>query len=325
MPAQKASSKSAPKPADDLPPVIWLGGGSGAGKSTVSRAIAYRFDLAWYRIDARGYAHRDQLIARGKLGADSAAETPDQRWLDAGPHDLATRFVETSEHLFPLILEDLRAMPRDVAVIVEGPQLLPRLVASYLPDRDRALWLLPTPEFQRAALVARFDGARATSDPERAQQNLLDRNAILDARTRSEATRLGLRVIDVDGCRDLPSMITSIVDLLGPLLANAPRARTGRRRSGMRRHENDTMVANVTAWLADMAPSAPPDPLMLPFACECERLGCTAELHQTPGEYGAQRTAGRGIVAAEHGVPGQAPPGVLHRGPGATSGGPTDP
>ncbi|MGH3489135.1 MAG: hypothetical protein ACRDP8_14650 [Actinopolymorphaceae bacterium] len=296
MDFQKLSSSPAPESTDDLPPVIWIGGGSGAGKSTVSRAISCRFDLAWYRIDARGYAHRDELIARGRLSAESTAETHDQRWLEPDPADLAARFVATSQQLFPLIVEDLRAMPRDVAVVVEGPQLLPPLVAPYLPDRDWGVWLLPTPDFRRSALAARFNAAQSTSDPARAQQNVLTRNAILDARTRSEAIGLGLSVIDVDGSRDLPTTVTHLIDLLTPALAKVPKARTGRQRSALRRFENDTMVTNVTAWLADMAPSAPPDPLLLPFACECERLGCTAESKRTPSEYEVLRAADLSIA-----------------------------
>lgn len=299
---QLASSNPASR-ATDLPPVIWLGGGSGAGKTTISRAIAYRFDLAWYRIDAHGYAHRDRLIANSKLSADSAAKTHDQRWLEPTPEDLARGFIEGSELGFPLVLDDLRTMATDIAVIVEGPQLLPHLVAPHLFDPDWGLWLLPTPEFQRTALTARFNASQATSHAERAQENLLRRNGILDGRTRSEASDLGLRVVDVDGKRDLPTMIEHVTELLMPALTEVPRARTGRQRQALRRAENDAMVTNVKAWLADIAPRTPPDPLHLPFACECAQLGCTAEVERTPADYRTMRTADRIITAPHHATP----------------------
>jgi hypothetical protein len=280
-----------------IPTVIWVGGGSGAGKTTISRAIAYRHDLAWYRIDARAYAHRDLLVARGEISAESVARSHDQRWLDPTPEDLARSFVEGSARLLPLVLEDLQAMPSDVAVIVEGPQLLPWLVEPHLTGKESALWLLPTDEFRRRALAARHTASKATSDAERAQANLLARNAILDARTRSEATALGLRVVDVDGTRDVSATIAYVTELLGPVLADAPRARTGRQRSTFRRVENDAMMTNVTAWLADLGPHRPDGPLELPFACECERLGCTAELMLGPAAYEAARDSGRAITA----------------------------
>ncbi|GAA4986245.1 hypothetical protein [Actinopolymorpha pittospori] len=299
---QPAASNAASR-RTDLPPVIWLGGGSGAGKTTISRAIAYRFDLAWYRVDAHGYAHRDRLIAIGELSADAAAETHDQRWLEPTPEDLAIRFIEGAEREFPLILEDLRTMAADIAVIVEGPQLFPQLVAPYLSDPGWGLWLLPTPEFRRTALAARFNASQSTSDAERAQEKLLTRNSILDGRTRSEATTLGLRVVDVDGRRDLPTMIEHVTELLTPALTNAPRAHNGRQRQTLRRTENDAMVTNVKAWLADIAPRTPPDPLPLPFVCECARPGCTAEVEHTPAEYQAMRTADGLITAPHHATP----------------------
>jgi hypothetical protein len=125
----------------------------------------------------------------------------------------------------------------------------------------------------------------------------LARNSILDGRTRSEATALGLRVVDVDGQRDLPTMVEHVTELLMPALTNAARARTGRQRQTLRRTENDAMVTNVTAWLADIAPSTPPDPLLLPFACECAQLGCTAEVEHTPADYQTLRAADHPITA----------------------------
>jgi hypothetical protein len=283
-----------------LPPVIWIGGGSGAGKTTISRAIAYRHDLAWYRIDARAYAHRDLLVARGRISPESATRSHDQRWLDPSPEELATSFVEGSAQLFPLILEDLRAMSTAVAVIVEGPQLLPWLVEPHLTGPDNALWLLPTPEFRRRALAARHTASEATSDAERAQANLLARNAILDARIRSEATDRRLRVVDVDGSRDVPAAIAHVTKLLEPVLADLPKARTGQQRSNFRQIENDAMMTNVTAWLADLGPHQPSGTLELPFACECERLGCTAELMLDPSAYEAARADGHPITSPEH-------------------------
>ena len=126
----------------DLPAVFWVGGGSGAGKTTVSRAVAYRGDLAWYRVDAHAYEHRDRLVDRRVITKDT--RTDDERWLIPTARQLADEFVTMSALLFPLIIDDLRALGTDVGVIVEGPQLLPDLVAVHGADGDSAVWLLPT-------------------------------------------------------------------------------------------------------------------------------------------------------------------------------------
>jgi hypothetical protein len=78
---------------------------------------------------------------------------------------------------------------------------LPELVAPLLDESWRAVWLLPTPEFRRAA----FDGrgglwqiAGRTSDPERALRNLLERDRMFTERLDATATGLRLPVIRVD-------------------------------------------------------------------------------------------------------------------------------
>ena len=191
-------------------------------------------------------------------------------------------------------------MPGDVGVIVEGPQLLPRLVEPYLPGPAWGLWLLPTSEFRRTALEARFSASQATSDAVRAQEKLLARNALIDSRTRSETAELGLRVVDVDGQRDLPAMIEHITDLLAPVLSDVPPAGSGQQRGALRRAENDAMMTNVAAWLADLGPNGPKGSLRFPFGCECERLGCASEVSRTQADYTAVRLASGAITAPEH-------------------------
>jgi hypothetical protein len=103
---------------------------------------------------------------------------------------------------FGLIVEDLLRLPRDHGVIAEGFRLLPHLVRPLLAVPGQAVWLLPTPEFRRAAFASRGSpGAIAgrTSDPERALRNLLERDRMFTERLGAEATRLGLRVIGVGG------------------------------------------------------------------------------------------------------------------------------
>jgi hypothetical protein len=67
---------------------------------------------------------------------------------------------------------------------------------------NRAVWLLPTPEFRRAVIESRGGTAwgflAKTSDPERALRNLLERDRIFTEILREETSRLGLAAIDVD-------------------------------------------------------------------------------------------------------------------------------
>jgi hypothetical protein len=86
-------------------------------------------------------------------------------------------------------------------VIVEGFRLLPRLVKPLLAGPGHAVWLLPTPDFRRAAFGSRgslWQIAGQTSDPERALHNLLERDRMFTERLREETERLELRAIEVD-------------------------------------------------------------------------------------------------------------------------------
>jgi hypothetical protein len=102
---------------------------------------------------------------------------------------------------FNLLVEDLLSLPKEPCVIAEGFRLLPSLVQPLLGVPAHAVWLLPTPDFRRAAFESRgslWEIARKTSDPERALRNLLERDRMFTERLDSEAKHLGLRTIEVD-------------------------------------------------------------------------------------------------------------------------------
>lgn len=46
-----------------------------------------------------------------------------------------------------MIVDDLARLGASVTVVVEGPQLLPHLVAPLLPAPVAAVWLVPSPQF----------------------------------------------------------------------------------------------------------------------------------------------------------------------------------
>jgi hypothetical protein len=64
-----------------------------------------------------------------------------------------------------------------------------------------AAWLLPTPEFRRAALEGRgslWQIAGKTNNPQRALRNLLERDRMFTGHLYEETKRLELHVIEVD-------------------------------------------------------------------------------------------------------------------------------
>ena len=182
--------------------VYWIGGGSGAGKSTIARRVAARHGLRLYATDDAMPDHA-RRCAPGDcpLLAAFAAMGMDQRWLNRPPRTMLETFHWFQGEGFHLIIEDLLRLPTRPGVIVEGFRLLPALVEPLLAEPGHALWLLPTPGFRRAAFDSRgtlWEIARKTSDPPRALANLLERDRMFTERLHQEAERLGLRTITVD-------------------------------------------------------------------------------------------------------------------------------
>jgi hypothetical protein len=126
----------------------------------------------------------------------------DERWVNRSPKTMLETFHWFRGEGFNMIVEDLLSFPRDPGIVVEGFRLLPHLVKPLLSVPNRAVWLLPTPEFRRAVIESRGGTAwgflAKTSDPERALRNLLERDRMFTEILREETSRLGLAAIDVD-------------------------------------------------------------------------------------------------------------------------------
>jgi hypothetical protein len=182
--------------------VYWIGGGSGAGKSTIARRLAERHGFRLYATDAVMGDHAARTTpGDSPFLSEFKAMDMDERWVNRTPETMLETFHWFRGEAFGLIVEDLLRLPEEPCVVVEGFRLLPHLVAPLLDVPGRAVWLLPTPEFRRAALDSRgsmWDIARRTGDPERALRNLLERDRMFTARLRDETRSLGLCGIEVD-------------------------------------------------------------------------------------------------------------------------------
>jgi 2-phosphoglycerate kinase len=180
--------------------VYWIGGGSGAGKSTVARRIAARCGMSVYSTDEVMSDHAGRSTREGAPYLRRFLNmSMDERWVDRSPETMLETFHWFRGEGFGLIVDDLVRLPAETGVIAEGFRLLPALVKPLLAEPGHAMWLLPTPEFRRAAFDRRgWAIPHRTGDPELARHNLLERDRMFTDRLFAEIERLGLPAIEVD-------------------------------------------------------------------------------------------------------------------------------
>jgi hypothetical protein len=214
----KRSPLSSEWVATQLKHVRWIGGGTGAGKSTIARALAPKHHLRLYSCEPIS-AHvgrsnpRDDPLLHEFLAMDM-----DERWVNRSPLVMLETFHGYQGEAFDLIIEDLLALPETPPILAEGFRLLPRLVAPLLTRPDQAVWLAPSPTFRRAAFASRgstWEIAQRTSQPDRALAKILTRDDLFTENVIRETTALHLRLIEFDVGRTIEEIVRLVAECLG--------------------------------------------------------------------------------------------------------------
>ena len=206
---------------EKLQHVYWIGGGSGAGKSTIAQRIAAQHGLRVYSTDdmmadhARRSSNDDCPLLHSFIAMDM-----EERWVNRSPKTMLETFHWFRGEGFNLIVEDILRFPRECGVIVEGFRLLPHLVKPLLAEPGHAVWLLPAPAFRQAVIERRGGSEWAfltrTTDPQRALHNLLERDRMFTDILREETTRLGLSAVEVNTTMtedELARRVTEVFEL----------------------------------------------------------------------------------------------------------------
>ncbi|HEY4457630.1 MAG TPA: hypothetical protein VGN81_25175 [Pseudonocardiaceae bacterium] len=198
--------------------VRWIAGGTGAGKSTLCRILAQRYDLTVYIGDRAEHTWTPRFTKdQHPYAWATIHQTLEQRAL-CSPEQ---RFAEASSlhgETIGFVLDDLLAMPDDRPILVDWFGNTPHDVVPLLSWPEQAVFLLPTPEFRRIALTERFadsDRARATwgdTDHARALAIRLARDDLWDAEMRRQAVETGAQILLVDGSRSAEELADDVAE-----------------------------------------------------------------------------------------------------------------
>ena len=205
--------------------VLWIGGGPQAGKTTLSRLLAGKWDLKIYNLD--WHAVRDHDRRDGAASAAFARLSMDERWVVPSPIELLERSIAVWEEGFALVLEDLLALPRSRTIVAEGPGAFPWCVAPLLSSPRQSIFLVPTPERRDIVACRRWGLGQRERFPgiverERALLNVGARDVLLDARIVSSCAELGLRSERFDGSLDLDDSVALLEDHFREHLPTTP-------------------------------------------------------------------------------------------------------
>ncbi|MFN8486833.1 MAG: hypothetical protein U0350_04520 [Caldilineaceae bacterium] len=202
--------------------VLWIGGGTDAGKTTVAEAIVERYQLQFYHFDRHEHSHIERRIVAGDyVGRKNLFEmTPDELWIDQLPEEMARGTIQGWSRRVDFVVDDLLAMPKQPLIVAEGPGFFPEVIQPLLSSPQQAIWLVPEPQFKRKIAIQRGKPSvrHETRDPALATENIIARDLLMAQHVRTEATRLGLTLIEVDGAQSIEQLIERVEQHFAPFL-----------------------------------------------------------------------------------------------------------
>ena len=255
----------------DVPPallrhVLWIGGPPGSGKTSIATRLARKHGLRWYGSDTQTWAHRDRALAAGVEAAERWESLPVAARGEAPLDDLLAMSLHRDRG--QMVIDDARALPATPLVVAEGSVVPPSLISSGFADEERAIWLIPTPGFQRAQLAGLPPGPSTLYT--------LLRDVI-----EQEAGEHGAPVLTVDGTRGIGELTDVVEQLFADAIAEGPTARTPAERQALLRAANEAVVEQVRGYYRRPWADGDSESVVRSFLCECGDTGCCESVEVT--------------------------------------------
>ena len=202
--------------------ILWIGGGTDAGKSTVAKALVERYGLQSYNFDSHQRSQFDRMFATGYFeGRKHPYErTPDELWLAQPPEEMAKGVIRSWARRAEVAIEDMLLMPKTPMIVAEGTGFFPEVVQPLLSSTRQAIWFVPEPQFQRKIAIQRGKPTvqNQTRDPQLASENAKRRDMLVAQHIREEVIARGLPLHEVDGTLSIEDTILLIEAHFAPFL-----------------------------------------------------------------------------------------------------------
>lgn len=205
---------------------------------------------------------------------------------DGDPGEVLARSLHRERG--PMVVDDLRALPHSPLVVAEGTTVPAAAVSSGLAERSRAVWLIPTLEFQRDRLDERGGPA--------AEQALF---RLLAETIESEASDHDAPILSVDISRGIEEMVAAVEERFGAAIAAGPTAQTTAERRALLRHANEAIVSQCLGFLARPWSHGDAESFEREFVCECDDPECAEGVELAVAAFVRASRTGT-VLAAAH-------------------------
>jgi 2-phosphoglycerate kinase len=202
------------EPNKQLAHILWIGGATDSGKSTVAQNLAQRYGISVYHYDKVDNEQIEKLAKTVPEIHQFINASMEERWINTTPKMMFDFLLTSFQHRFQLVIESLLEMPKDKPIIVEGFGLLPELVHPMLSSHYQAIWFIPTEKFKRESMTRRGKPSFASSltNPEQAKTNLFTRDMMLADYYRKQVLSYGYTLYEIDGSQSTDE-ITDMTEL----------------------------------------------------------------------------------------------------------------
>jgi 2-phosphoglycerate kinase len=190
-----------------------IGGSPCCGKSSITERLSARLEIQYYKVDDFEFEHLDRCDPELQpLMARYAQMSWDEIWMRPPSIQVQEEFQYYRER-FALVLEDLRTYDLSKPILLEGTAYLPELIHRCGVGPGRALYMVPTKEFQLKHYQKRTWIQRILNqcrDPEQAYANWMERDYLFGREILRQAEKFGYRTIEVDGRLGLEEQLEEV-------------------------------------------------------------------------------------------------------------------